>query len=126
MAHHPHHQTSRGALIVGVIVLLVLAVLPARLGTWVNHLGGAASMVVAPVASPIYRIARMVSPAPSAPSEEVAVLRDEIERWKALYLKAIVDKEEAERKFEALSKGAYYTEPPQAQLLRPVIGADRD
>src|SRR5207244_855556 len=110
-----------GSLAIAVALLVLLALLPARWSGWVERLGDTLRMITAPVTYPIYRAVRLVTPEPGAPSEQVTILKNEIEKWKTLYLKALAEKEDAERKFETLSKGGLYIEP-QAQLLRQVIG----
>src|SRR5438046_1470128 len=120
----PHHQqsTRRGSLAIAVALLVLLSLVPARWGGWVERLGDTQRMITAPVTYPIYHAVRLVKPEPGAPSEQVALLKNEIEKWKTLYLKALSEKEDIERKFETLSKGGLSIEP-QAQLLRQVIGA---
>lgn len=109
-----------------VIVLTALGLLPAPYGQWVDEVGGRVMLLIGPVTAPVYRFVRAITPEPGAPSEEVALLRNEIERWKALYHNAIHERDDWRQKFETLSRGSVFAEPPQAQILRPVIGGSSE
>jgi cell shape-determining protein MreC len=119
-APHPNHR----AYLAGTIAALVLlGLLPARYGRWMNAIGDKAFLLVGPVTAPVYKIVRWATPTAAPQSDEVAALQREVDRYKQLYLNTLREAEDDRRKYEALSKGAFYTPPPEAQLLRPVIGA---
>lgn len=119
-----HPATSRrGPLAAAVAALALLSALPPRYGQWVESLGRVARMVTAPVTGPIYHTARWLTPQDRAAGPEVAMLRGEVERWKAMYLQEQRRSEDFRRQSELLLKGSMYAELPVQQLVRPVIEA---
>lgn len=117
----PHPANRRAYLAASAVVLFFLALLPARFGSWMNAIGDKAFLLVGPVTAPIYRAVRWISPNAAVQSDEVAALKTEADKWRTLYLNDQVVIADLNRKLDALH--ANLIETPQAQLVRPVIGA---
>lgn len=120
------HANRRAYLAAAAVILTLLGLIPAKYGAWMNSIGDKAFLLAGPVTAPIYRAVRWITPAPTAESEEITALRDEADRWKTLYLQAVRETDEAQRKLDALAKGAVLVPMPEAQLVRPVIGASAE
>lgn len=112
------HATRRALL--AALVLLGLALLPARWSAWTNSLSGVAALVIGPVTQPIRGLAGFL--AGESRRDNVARLEREIEHVRTLWLQERQTSAELRRALERVQRVAVRNEIPVAPLLRPVVG----
>lgn len=112
MARPPHvHPLARSALPLAVGLLLVTALLPARLLGWAGWFSAQAFVVVSPIAHPITRGVDLIIPASrtvagNEATERERTLRDELERVRVRLLQSEQRVTEMESLVEQLSRGS--------------------
>lgn len=125
MTRVAQQQSSRRAsLTAAVALLLVLSVLPPSWGAWLSPLGDVARVLIAPIQQPVYRLARWLVPARGARPEdaELTALRQERDRFQALWLREQQRAADLERRMVELQRGVALTEIPVRQVPSTVIG----
>lgn len=122
MTRTHHLPTSRRALAGAVVVLGILALLPARWGRWVDGFGSIATTVVGPVKEPVSRLTRWFAGSTRVRDEGVVrQLEEDRDRFQALYFQQMDRAAELERQLQELRAGG--TSAPGVRLLRArVIG----
>ena len=123
------HTAPRRWLMLTCIVLIVLALLPARWSGWTVWFGGVADFVIAPVQWPMAKVVSWLSPAraPTTRDPVTATLERELALTKDAYYRVARERDEFERQVTALQRGLAITGSlPFKQLVAGVIGTHTD
>ncbi len=123
MARPPHPESSpRGPLIAAILAALILSFLPQRALSWLNGPSRLVRYLLYPVSDPVRAIAARLRPAaPRLDDAQTAHLKDEIEKFKELYYKALAIIDDKQRLIESLQQGAAIAEGPIRPLNASVI-----
>jgi hypothetical protein len=110
-----------------VLVLAVLALVPARYGRWTDGLGDAATLIIAPVTQPVRQTTAWLLGDPgSHDPTAVQLLQQERDIFRTLWLQERERGQHLEHLVTDLQRGALANELPVRQLSRRVIGTSSD
>lgn len=113
--------------IIGVLVVFALAV-PARVQGWAASIGNAVTVLSAPVSGPVLRVANILGPNRTRPSDDaLRVLEEERERIQGELLRQQQENDRLRQVIRDLQSGLALTENLPVRLIEaPVIGTGSD
>jgi hypothetical protein len=119
---------ARFAMPAAVVLLLALALLPARWLAWTGALASFEKVIVAPVSQPLGGVARWLSPADdNPPPDSVAALEARASELLALLRRERARNRELRETVQQLQQGlSLPSRVPIRQIVRPVIATQSD
>lgn len=119
--------SSRRLVPAAVCLLLVTSLLPSRHAGAVGALGEVVRVALAPVSHPLRTLGGWLRPAsPDAPPEAIALLEEELDRTRTLYLRVERENAQLRARIAELERGVAHGGGPVSQVRADVLGAASD